>query len=67
MAYSQFKKDYNVCVQMGGTRGHHHAAALYGDPEPLNSAYTDWSHEEGRHKDNSEERGSWKGGKEILG
>ena len=52
---------------MGGTRGHHHAAALYGDPEPLNSTDTDWSHEEGRHKDDSEERGAGKGGKEILG
>lgn len=52
-----------MCVQMGGTRGHHHATALCGDTEPLNSTCTDWSHEEGRHKDNSEERGAGKGGK----
>ena len=52
-----------MCVQMGGTRGHHHATALCGDTEPLNSTCTDWSHEEGRHKDNSEDRGAGKGGK----
>ena len=50
-----------MCIQMGGTRDHHHATALCGDTEPLNS--TDWSHEEGRHKDNSEERGAGEGGK----
>ena len=50
-----------MCIQMGGTCDHHHATALCGDTEPLNS--TDWSHEEGRHKDNSEERGAGEGGK----